>query len=106
MARWVTENNRPPNIVTDRQLHDMLSSGRPQLTLPTKYTISRDIFCCFDYAREKIDRLLQEYDGRLHIATDAWTSPNHRAFVAFTVHLAHNGRRLQFLLDIFEVPEV
>lgn len=48
----------------------------------------------------------QNYPGRLSFATDAWTSPNHRAFVAWTVHLQHEGQPLVFLLDIYEVPEV
>jgi hypothetical protein len=51
------------------------------------------------------DSLTQEYPGRLHFATDAWTSPNHCAFVAWTVHLEHQGQMLGFLLDIVEVPE-
>jgi hypothetical protein len=45
----------------------------------------------------------QEYDGKLSFATDAWTSPNHKAFVALTVHLEHNGQPLSFLLNIVEV---
>ena len=49
---------------------------------------------------------LKDYPGRLHFATDAWTSPNHRAFVAWTVHLQQNGKMLAFLLDFLEVPEV
>jgi hypothetical protein len=49
---------------------------------------------------------LQEHPGRVHFATDAWTSPNHRAFVAWTVHLHHKGHVLAFVLDIVEVPEV
>ncbi len=48
---------------------------------------------------------LQEHPGRLHFATDAWTSPNHRALLAWTVHLEYNGKILVFLLDIIEVPE-
>jgi hypothetical protein len=44
--------------------------------------------------------------GQVHIATDAWTSTNHRAFVAWTVHLHHQGNLLSFVLDIIEVPEV
>jgi hypothetical protein len=48
---------------------------------------------------------LIEHSGRLHFATDAWTSNNHRAFVAWTVHLQHNGEMLCFLLDVVEVPE-
>ncbi len=45
----------------------------------------------------------QTYKGCLNFATDAWTSPNHRAFVAFAVHLEHEGVPLRFLLDIVEV---
>lgn len=48
----------------------------------------------------------QDYDGRLSFATDAWTSPNHRAFVAITVHLEHNGKPLRLLLDLVEVAKV
>jgi hypothetical protein len=43
--------------------------------------------------------------GRIHIATDPWTSTNHWVFVAWTVHLEHEGCVLAFLLDIMEVPE-
>jgi hypothetical protein len=49
---------------------------------------------------------LQEHPGCVHFATDAWTSPNHHAFVAWTVHLHHNSHVLAFVLDIVEVPEV
>jgi hypothetical protein len=49
---------------------------------------------------------IQEHEGRLHFGTDAWTSPNHRAFVAWTVQLPFEGTNLVFLLDIIEVPKV
>lgn len=48
---------------------------------------------------------MQEYDGKLNFATDAWTSPNHKAFVAITVHLEHEGKPLTMLLDLVEVPK-
>ncbi|KAG6804729.1 hypothetical protein H0H92_002843, partial [Tricholoma furcatifolium] len=50
-------------------------------------------------------QLLREHEGHVHFATDAWTSPNHRAMVAWTVHLHHQGHILVFLLDVLEVPE-
>jgi len=37
---------------------------------------------------------------------DAWTSPNHHAFVAWTIHLEYEGEMLAFLLDIVELLEV
>ena len=45
----------------------------------------------------------QEYEGALHFATDAWTSLNHCAFVAMTVHLEEQGKPVSILLDLVEV---
>ena len=47
----------------------------------------------------------KNYDGRLNFATDAWTSPNQRAFVAITVHLEHKGEPISLLLNIVEVAK-
>jgi len=48
---------------------------------------------------------MQEYDGNLNFATDAWMSPNHKAYVAFTVHFEHDGDPISMLLDIVEVAK-
>jgi hypothetical protein len=45
------------------------------------------------------------YPGKLNFATDAWTSPNHRAFIAITVHFAPVGNNpCNFILDVVELP--
>lgn len=49
--------------------------------------------------------MLQEYPGRISFATDAWTSPNHKAYVAVTAHLEHEGKPVTFILDIVEVAK-
>ena len=41
----------------------------------------------------------------MNFATDAWTSPNHKAYVAFTVHLEHEGAPVSMLLDLVEVAK-
>lgn len=48
---------------------------------------------------------LKEHEGNLSFATDAWTSPNHKAFVAITVHFEVNGTPMCILLDLVEVAE-
>lgn len=106
LVKWVTENNRPANIINDRELRELLVAGRPNMVLPSNTTISRDIKASFEKCRERVAKLLQEHPGRLHFATDAWTSPNHRAFIAWTVHLEYEGEMLSFLIDISELPEV
>ena len=47
----------------------------------------------------------KNYDGRLNFATDTWTSPNQRAYVAITVHLEHKGELISMLLDIVKVEK-
>ena len=34
---------------------------------------------------------------------DAWTSPNHKAYVAVTVHFENKGTPVSMLLDIVEL---
>ena len=47
----------------------------------------------------------QNYDGSLSFATDAWTLPNHKAYVAVTVHFEEKGIPVSMLLDIVDVAK-
>ncbi|KAI0776428.1 hypothetical protein BC629DRAFT_1290519, partial [Irpex lacteus] len=88
----------------DRGFVRLMKTGRPQHWLPSPSTISRDTKRVFIRVRQRISNMLREYPGRLSFTADAWTSPNHRAFVAFLVHLEHDGKPLCFPLDVLEVP--
>jgi hypothetical protein len=105
IAKWVAESNRPASIVSDPELIDLLTTGHPHLKVPSSRTVRRDIKAAYEKCRERIAKLLRDHPGHVHFASDAWTSTNHHAFVAWTVHLEHDGTMLAFLLDIIEVPE-
>ncbi|KAI0716611.1 hypothetical protein C8Q76DRAFT_617562 [Earliella scabrosa] len=94
------------SVVRDRGLNCLMKTGRPRYYIPSPSTVSRDLKVVFQRTRTRIAKMLQEYSGKLSFATDAWTSPNHRAFVAVTVHLEHNGEPLCMLLDLVEVDKV
>ncbi|KAM6502846.1 hypothetical protein JOM56_002823, partial [Amanita muscaria] len=84
----------------------LMKTGRPHYYLPHPTTVSRDVKLVFARTRERIAKMLQEYDGELSFSTDAWTSESsHRAFVAVTVHLEHQGAPLSMVLDMVEVAE-
>ncbi|PIL36561.1 hypothetical protein GSI_00250 [Ganoderma sinense ZZ0214-1] len=104
IVRWVAESQRPFNIVRDRGFQCLMKTGRPGYFIPSPKTVSHDAKTIFARTHRQIAKMLQEYDGDLHFATDAWTSPNHRAFVAVTVHLEVEGNPLALLLDLVEVP--
>ncbi|KAJ6570419.1 hypothetical protein B0H10DRAFT_1840085, partial [Mycena sp. CBHHK59/15] len=106
-AAWGQQSsNRPMYAAKDRKFEELVINGRPGIEIPSQTTIARDIKTSFGYRLDHISKLLNYYPGKLSFTTDAWTSPNHRAFVAWTVHLQHRGKPLNFLLDIFEVPTV
>lgn len=54
----------------------------------------------------RLSMTYQVYNGKLSITTDAWTSPNHRAFVAICIHLENKGTALMMPLDLVEVDKV
>ena len=48
---------------------------------------------------------IQKHEGALSFGMDAWTSPNHKAYVAVMVHFEHNGVPMSLLLDLVEVAQ-
>ena len=45
----------------------------------------------------------QNHTGALNFATNMWTSPNHKAYVAVTMHFENASIPISMLLDIVEV---
>ena len=49
---------------------------------------------------------IHEHDGTLSFGTDAWTLPNHKAYVAIMVHFEQNGEPMCLLLDLVKVTSL
>lgn len=64
-----------------------------------------DVRSCARAAGVSLTLQSQDYDGDLSFTVDAWTSPNHKALVAFGVHFTHKGAPMSFLLDLVEIAE-
>lgn len=112
---------RPFSIVAGRGFQSLMKTGRPGYYIPSLETVSRDVKQVFVKARQRIATMLQvryrftylgvfDHDtsfqmhkGALHFGTDAWTSPNHKAYVAVTVHYELEGVPVSMLLDLVEV---
>ena len=94
---------RPFSIVQDRGFLKLMKTGRPDIYIPMPETVSRDVKTVFVQCRQRISKMLQDYNGTLSFATDAWTSPNHKPYVAVTVHFETKGKPRTMLLDIVEV---
>ena len=103
IVRWVAESKRPFSIVSDRGFQSLMKTGRPEYYIPSPVTVSRDVKMVFANTRKRIAKMLQEHDGALNFATDGWTSPNHKAYVAITIHFEHDGKPISMVLDLVEV---
>ncbi len=75
----------------DRGFQSLMKTTCPGCYIPLAMTISCDAKNPFVGACEKVAKMLREYEGKISFATDAQTSPNHRAFDSVTAHLEHNG---------------
>jgi len=76
IAKWIAESNRPATITSDPELIDILTTGHPNLKVPSPGTVRRDVNAAYLKCRERITKLLQDHPGLVHFATDAWTSNN------------------------------
>ncbi|PIL28879.1 hypothetical protein GSI_08925 [Ganoderma sinense ZZ0214-1] len=104
-VRWVAEDLHPFKMVADRGFLMIAKSGRPGYYVPSPTMVSRDVKVVFIATRKRLAKMLQGYSGKLSFASDAWTSPNHRSFIAVTVHLEVKGRPLRMLLDLVELAK-
>ncbi|KAI0760026.1 hypothetical protein C8Q74DRAFT_1319292 [Fomes fomentarius] len=82
-------------------------------TIPSPATILQDMKMVFVHSWSCITKVLQmsgtgmqEYKGKLVFVTNVWTSPNHCAFVAVTVHFKHHGNLISLLLDLVKVVKL
>ncbi|KAH6889518.1 hypothetical protein BKA70DRAFT_1056220, partial [Coprinopsis sp. MPI-PUGE-AT-0042] len=105
VVRWVAESMRPFEIVKDRGFNSLMKTGRPHYWIPSPSTVIRDSKLVFMRVRNRIAKLLQDHPGSLHFATDSWSSPNHKSYVAFTVHFEQDGVPISLLLDFVELPK-
>ncbi|KAF6744774.1 hypothetical protein DFP72DRAFT_783363, partial [Ephemerocybe angulata] len=103
-VRWVAESMRSYSIFGDRGYRCVMKMGRPEHYIPSPSTLAKDMKFAFARTRNRVAKILRDHPGSLHFATDCWTSPNHRAFAAFTVHLEQDGKPFILLLDVIELP--
>jgi len=47
IVKWVTESNRPANVINDAKLQNIMTAGQPHTIVPSVSTISQDINASF-----------------------------------------------------------
>ena len=113
----------PFTIVKDRRFQSLMKTGRPDYHIPSPKTVSCNIKKVFVHCCQRISKILQvgtvltiqsdiwlpnppECIGALSFTTDAWTSPNNKAYITVTVHFEQEGVPVLMLLDLAEVAKL
>ncbi|KAJ7668058.1 hypothetical protein B0H17DRAFT_950144, partial [Mycena rosella] len=97
---------RPFAIAKDHAYCKLMKTGRPTAYIPSPSTIARDVKVLFQKTRDRLKECFKKTPACISLATDAWTSPNHHAYVAVSGHWEEDGKRINCLLDFVEVPKV
>ena len=59
IVRWMAENKRPYEIVTDRAFLCLMKTGQPEYKIPSPSTVSRDVRRVFARCRARVAGMLQ-----------------------------------------------
>jgi hypothetical protein len=95
----------PFSIVEDQGFHTPMKTGHPSYHIPSSATITHDVKHVFKEMKACIAQILQHHDGHLSFATDGWTSLNHKAYVAISVHFMKDRVPYSLLLDIVKLAK-
>jgi zinc finger BED domain-containing protein 1 (E3 SUMO-protein ligase ZBED1) len=87
IARWVAENGRPINIVTDEGLQDVIrvASGNQSYTLPSRSVIKSRIDDLYEQERQKISQVMAEVEF-VALTGDYWSSVANDSYLGVTAH--------------------
>lgn len=123
IALWIARHHRPFSVVQDEELLEIFHDLNSQCVTPSRVTVSRDVKDIFKLSRAKVaallqvflsftkvlldlnnvrDSALQEYQGKLHLCIDGWTSPQVISFLGVTVHWIREGCIQSVVLDFIK----
>ncbi|KAF9064511.1 hypothetical protein BDP27DRAFT_1156144, partial [Rhodocollybia butyracea] len=85
-----SQHDPPKKKLPDQCYHWLQKEGRPNHYVPSKETVARDVKKLFAKTKEKLAAELQTFDGKLPVALDCWSLPNHHAFMSVTTTVAAN----------------
>ncbi|KAF8579150.1 hypothetical protein K439DRAFT_1360241, partial [Ramaria rubella] len=85
LALWVACRHRPYAIIEDPELLEILQMLFEPVEVPSARTLSRDVQEVFAISQWEVGRILQAYDGKLHLGVDGWAAPNIFSFLGVTI---------------------
>ncbi|XP_074378052.1 zinc finger BED domain-containing protein RICESLEEPER 2-like [Apium graveolens] len=62
------------------------SMAHPKSTLVSRNTLKKDILSCYQFEKKNMFNMLQDFDGRVSLTSDLWTSVATDGYISLTAH--------------------
>ncbi|KAF8582450.1 hypothetical protein K439DRAFT_1351161, partial [Ramaria rubella] len=93
----------PYAIIEDAELLEILQMLFDPVAVLSAHTVSWDIQEIFVISQCKVARVLQAYDGKLHLGVDGWAAPNVFSFLGVTVTRCVAGDLIMMILNFIKL---
>ncbi len=117
-VEWLTQCHRPNIIIEDIPLQKIFRLLNPAVNIHSDTTAGCDIKEVYEVSKEQLKQMLkvnswlsqntcllnmvQEHDGRFHVAFDAWLALNHNKFLGIVLIWCRDGHIEVVTLDLIE----
>ncbi|XP_074353151.1 zinc finger BED domain-containing protein RICESLEEPER 2-like [Apium graveolens] len=101
----VIKHNLPLHFVDYEGIKDAFIYAHPKSTLVSRNTLKKDILSCYEIEKKKKFNMLQDFDGRVSLTSDLWTSIATDGYISLTVHFITSDWVLhKKLLNFYYLP--
>lgn len=100
----ICKDNQPLSIVEDKGFRHLMKTASPHFVMPSRRTISRNIFNMYDAMKEIVINKLKNIQNFI-ITTDIWTDIQTRSYIGVTIHFVEDFQLNAALLGVYELDQ-
>ncbi|XP_074352681.1 zinc finger BED domain-containing protein RICESLEEPER 2-like [Apium graveolens] len=82
----VVRHNPPLSFVEYEGIRDAFLYANPKATLVSRNTLKSDIIALYKYEKKQLFNMFKNYDGRVRLTSDLWTSVATDGYITITAH--------------------
>ena len=105
LLKWIIDRHEPFCLVNNKSFLEFINILDPKYVVPCRSTVAELIKEEFDIKAEKVRTFLKNYEGKVNITSDGWSSNATDPYVVVTSSLITKEFKLcSFILDFFNFP--
>ena len=103
LARAIIKHNYPFNIVEHEYFEIFLNNLEPNFKLISRNTARADVISVYKEEKAKLYKYLDDFDGKISLTTDLWTSDHQNfAYACLTAHYVNEHWELKKKIIAFK----